>query len=86
MSYLHFTQKERIKLEAFLDLGYSIRNVAILLGRNHSAISREIKRNKNETGIYDSSYAHQQYMKTNSIVVALVSNYHKSTAAFYLVT
>jgi IS30 family transposase len=39
MSYLYFTQKERIKLEAFLDLGYSIRNITILLGRNHSTIS-----------------------------------------------
>ena len=45
MSYLHFTLKERIKIEIFYEMGYSSRKIAGILRRSHTSVSREIKRN-----------------------------------------
>ncbi len=48
MSYTHLTIIERGKLEGFLALKMSIREIAKLMGRHHSTIAREIKRNNND--------------------------------------
>ena len=48
MSYTHLTLVERGKLEAFLALKMSIREIAKIMGRHHSTIAREIKRNSND--------------------------------------
>ena len=45
MSYTHFTLSERICLQEFLNQGKSFREIAKLMGRSPSTISREVKRN-----------------------------------------
>ena len=45
MSYTHFTLSERICLQDFLNQGKSFREIAKLLGRSPSSISREVRRN-----------------------------------------
>lgn len=45
MSYKHLTLSERGKLEGFLVLNMGIREIALLMGRPPSTITREIKRN-----------------------------------------
>ena len=46
LSYIHFTLEERICLQNLLSEGKSFRQIARILGRNPSTISREIKRNR----------------------------------------
>ena len=43
--YTHFTLKEREILKHFIDIGKNQTEISILLGKNKSSISREIKRN-----------------------------------------
>ena len=44
-SYTHYTLKERICLQELLSEGKSFREIASILGRNVSSVSREVKRN-----------------------------------------
>lgn len=46
LSYIHFTHNERICLQNLLSEGKSLRQIASVLGRSPSTISREIKRNR----------------------------------------
>lgn len=46
LSYIHFTHNERICLQNLLSEGKSLRQIALVLGRSPSTISREIKRNR----------------------------------------
>lgn len=41
--YTHFTLKEREMLKHFIDIGKNQTEISILLGKNKSSISREIK-------------------------------------------
>ncbi|WP_394679063.1 helix-turn-helix domain-containing protein [uncultured Exiguobacterium sp.] len=43
MSYVHLTISERVKIEAYLEIGFSMRKIAQYLGRQPSTISRELK-------------------------------------------
>ena len=52
--YTHFTLKERICLEEMLKLGKKISEIAEILGRSKSTISRELMRNSNQYGKYNS--------------------------------
>ena len=45
MSYTHFTLSERESLQFFLNQGKSFREIAKIMGRSPSTISREVKRN-----------------------------------------
>lgn len=54
MSYRHLTSEERFAIEHFLQQGMSFRNIALSLGRNHTTISRELRRNSSKNG-----YRHQ---------------------------
>lgn len=45
MSYTHFTEKERYVISHLKSAKFSIREIARRLGRHHTSISREIKRN-----------------------------------------
>ncbi len=45
-SYIHFTHDERICLQKLLSEGKSFRQIAYLLGRSPSTISREVSRNR----------------------------------------
>ena len=53
LSYIHFTQIERIKLEELKKKGKSIREIARELGRSPSSVSRELRRNQNKNGSYN---------------------------------
>ncbi|WP_040759963.1 IS30 family transposase [Sporosarcina newyorkensis] len=57
MSYTHLTISERAKIEAYLEIGYSIRKIANLIGRHPSTISRELARQPD----YDAQSAQHQY-------------------------
>lgn len=63
MSYKHFTRKERDFIEENLKLGYSRRNIAKRLGRHHSSVCEEIKRNSDEKGEYRAFPADIKYLK-----------------------
>ncbi len=52
--YTHFTTEERICLEELLRFGKSILEIAETLGRDRSTIYREVKRNCNKQGKYNS--------------------------------
>ncbi|TYO98426.1 helix-turn-helix protein [Geothermobacter ehrlichii] len=52
MSYTHLTSEERFSLELLLLAGLSLRKIARILGRHHTTISREIRRNTGTNGIY----------------------------------
>jgi len=45
MSYKHFSKTERMELSVLLKKGYSLREIAGVLGRDPSSVSREIERN-----------------------------------------
>ena len=45
-SYIHFTPDERICLQKRLSEGKSFRQIAVLMGRSPSTISREVNRNR----------------------------------------
>jgi len=51
MSYVHLTTSERVKIETYLELGFSMRKIAQHLGRQPSTISRELKRNPSYNAI-----------------------------------
>ncbi|MDP4043188.1 helix-turn-helix domain-containing protein, partial [Mycoplasmopsis arginini] len=55
--YNHLTDSERIIIENYLKLNYSLRMISRLIKRNVSTLSREIKRNTNEFGVYEFKYA-----------------------------
>ena len=59
MSYVHLTTSERVKIETYLALGFSVRKIVGRLGRQPSTISRELKRNP----YYDASCADQRYVE-----------------------
>jgi len=58
--YTHFTLKEREMLKHFFDIGKNRIEISILLGKNKSSISREIKRNS-QNGKYITCEAHDRY-------------------------
>lgn len=62
MSYVYFTITERSKIEAFLNLGFSIRQIAQKLGRAPSSVSRELKRNPN----YQCETAQKRYERAKT--------------------
>ncbi|HLG28099.1 MAG TPA: IS30 family transposase [Paenisporosarcina sp.] len=63
MSYSHLTISERAKIETYIELGYSIRQVAKHLNRQPSTISRELKRHPNCTA--EVAQQHYQVNKSN---------------------
>ena len=50
MSHQHLIAEERFTIELFLRLGMSIREIAVSLRRNHTTISRELRRNGSASG------------------------------------
>jgi len=59
MSYHHLSTYERGCIEALQKLGYSSREIGKQVGRHHSAIARELKRNT--TVVYGAEIAQQAY-------------------------
>src|SRR5690606_26118790 len=62
--YKRLSLQERIQIEKHLDKGYSASSIGILLGRNRSTISREIKKTRYKS--YDSFRSHVQSVETCS--------------------
>lgn len=63
LKYKHISQDERNELAILLKKGYSLRDIAEVLKRNPSSVSREVKDNK-VNGIYDPTKAqHKAYVK-----------------------
>lgn len=60
--YNHFTLSEREMLSFFLCIGLNISEIAKLLEKNKSTISRELKRNSTN-GVYKPRYADEYYEK-----------------------
>ncbi len=63
--YSQLSSEERVKIEIFYSLGYSISRIAQELSRNKSTISREIKRCKHVSG-YQSKVAQTRANKAKS--------------------
>ena len=61
MNYIHLTIEERACISKFKEMGLSLREMAKLLNRNVSTISREIKRNSYKTSI---NYSATRYSPT----------------------
>jgi IS30 family transposase len=59
-NYKHLNQAERIKIEKYLDKGYSARAIAGLIGRNPSTISRELKKSRKRS--YSAHDSHLNYL------------------------
>ena len=55
MSYHHFTICERGRIEGLHQAGYSARKIGVVMGRHHSSISRESKRDNALTYIVEVS-------------------------------
>lgn len=63
IKYNHFTRSERNELSILLKKGYSYRDIAEVIGKDPSSISREAKHNS-VNGIYDPDKAHHKaYVK-----------------------
>lgn len=61
-SYTHFTLEERESLEYFQKKGKRIREIAVLMGRSPSSISRELKRNwSKKANHYNAWHAQTNY-------------------------
>ena len=63
MNYHHLTIEERCCLREYYKKGYSYRQIAELLGRNVSTISREIRRNKSFMNAKPAYYPHTAQKK-----------------------
>ena len=63
-SYTHFTLDERESLHTLRERGLKVREIATILGRSPSTISRELRRNSNKkTGIYNPWGGQSLYLK-----------------------
>ena len=61
---MQLNKTERQEISLHLQKGYSLRSIAKMLGRNHSTISREIKRNSLGQIAYDPHKAnHKKYVR-----------------------
>jgi len=84
MSYHHLTIEERACIDVYYKQGLSVSKIALLLDRNKSTISRELKRNANDRGNYNPIGAQRKYvvrrracgriaiLETNPYILALV--------------
>lgn len=63
MNYKHLTIEERACISKFKEMNLSIREMAKLLDRSPSTISRELKRNSYKTG---KDYSIKRYMPTDA--------------------
>ncbi|MEX0813177.1 MAG: IS30 family transposase [Chitinophagales bacterium] len=59
----HISKEERKVIAYCLSCNWKYTQIAQLLNRNRSVISRELKRNTGDDGQYRYGYAHQQYLK-----------------------
>lgn len=60
MNYTHLSQSERYQIQSLVDVGLSITQTALRLGRHRSTIAREIRRNSGASATYQAHGAHQR--------------------------
>src|ERR1700722_11701662 len=63
MGYTHITKEQRYKIQSWLEIGMSQKDIADRLGKDESALSREIERNKNASGNYTAVLAYKNSRK-----------------------
>jgi IS30 family transposase len=67
MAYSHITKEQRFKIQSWLEIGMSQRDIALRLGKDESALSREISRNKNAAGKYTAGLADKTSRKRRKV-------------------
>lgn len=82
MNYIHLTIEERACISKFKEMKMSLREMARILNRNVSTISRELKRNSYKTSI---NYSVTRYSPTvaNNKYVERRTNCHRPIKATY---
>jgi IS30 family transposase len=60
--FFHMTLQERKKISSLVSEGLSINQIALMIGRNKSSISRELHRNESQKN-YSPDKAHQESVK-----------------------
>ncbi len=78
MSYKHLTTFERSRIEILHKEGYSCRQIAEIIGRHHSTVSRELARNSHNNS-YDAESAHEQYLQRRK------NSFYKGKFSFFLI-
>ncbi len=58
--HFHLTQEQRIELSLLVHLGWTQRDMALVLGVSPSTVSRELNRNRKPSGKYNATYARLQ--------------------------
>lgn len=58
MKKSHLTLEQRYQIQAYLEVGKNQSAISLLLGKDKSVISRELKRNRNSKGKYRANQAH----------------------------
>ena len=66
MSHSHLILEERLVIELFVHMGMSCREIAMHLGRSHTTISRELRRNSSKSG-YRAQTADRRAQKRREI-------------------
>jgi len=69
MSHHHLSTEERACIALYLDKKLKISEIARLIGRNRSTVSRELNRNKAAGGRYSAVNAQAQYRKRRQLCV-----------------
>ena len=55
----HITIEQRYVIQSLLKLGLQQKEIAIQIGKDKSVVSRELKRNANDSGLYNAQFAHE---------------------------
>ena len=82
MNYIHLTIEERACISKFKEMNMSLREMAKILNRNVSTISRELKRNSYKTSV---NYSVTRYSPTvaNNKYIERTTNRHRPIKATY---
>lgn len=63
MAYSQITREQRFKIQAWLEIGMSQKDIAGRLAKDKSSLSREISRNQNASGKYTAGLADKAFRK-----------------------
>lgn len=72
MRYQHISERERHKIEGFVDAGWGVRDIARTLGRSVSTISDELHRHPGNGGGYSAQVAQRETVATRTAANRLV--------------
>ena len=63
MAYTHITKEQRFKIQSWLEINMSQKDISEHLGKDESSLSREISRNANSLGKYTAGLANKASCK-----------------------